>query len=144
MYAPPKALVSDPVAERSDRRKPREIHCAAMMLWGALAIGVFNLLFQPGLETTRGAWIGWLIVAATFGFFILLTVAISAGHNWARITFLVLFLIGVLPYLAALRQIFAHSEAFGLLGVLQQLHQLGAMLLVFTRPGSIWFRKEGG
>jgi hypothetical protein len=119
MYAPPKALVSDPLDDRSDRRKPRAVHRAAMMLWASLAIGVLNLLFQPGLETSRYGWIGWSIVAATFGFFILLTMSISAGHNWARITFLVLF------------------------NLFQQLLQVSAMFLVFTRPGSTWFRKEG-
>ena len=60
------------------------------------------------METPRGGWIGWLILVANFAFLILLTVSISAGHNWARITVLVLFIIGLLPYLVALRQIFAH------------------------------------
>ena len=141
LYAPPKALVSDPVDERALRHKPLQVRRAATMLWGAWAIGVVNLLFQPGMTRPVG-WIGWLILAAIFAFLILLTASISAGHNWARITFLVLFLIGVLPYLGLVRQIFAASALFGLLSLVQQLLQVTAMFLVFTPPGSLWFRKR--
>ena len=114
-----------------------------MMVWASLAIGVVSLLLQPGLEKPE-AWSGWIIPAAAFAFVILLTVSISAGHNWARILFLVFFLIGTVPYAAALREVFALSAIYGALSLLQCLLQLGAMVLVFTSPGSTWFRKEGG
>ena len=144
MYAPPKSVVSDPVEAAFDRRKPAEVGRAALMLWGSLAIGVANLLFQPRLVRPE-EWDGWILPAAAFTLVILLALSISAGHNWARITFLVFFAIGTLPYLATLSEIFAVSAFFGVLSLVQAMLQLGAIFLVFSRPGSNWFRrKESG
>jgi hypothetical protein len=140
IYAPPKSLVSDP-PEAAAAEKPAAIRRGAQMLWASLAIGIVNVLFQPGLERPED-WTAWIIVAGAFAIVALLTLAISAGHNWARITFLVFFVIGTLPYLGVLREVFATSAFFGVLSLLQALLQLGAMLLCFTRPGSLWFRRK--
>src|SRR5262245_400900 len=141
MYAPPKSIVSDPLEAAFDRRKPAEVRRAALMLWGSLAIGVLNVLFQPGL-VRPGDWVEWVVPAAAFAIVILLTLSISAGHNWARITFLVFFAIGTLPYLATLSEVFAVSALFGVLSLVQALLQLGALFLLFFRPGSLWFRRQ--
>jgi hypothetical protein len=140
MYAPPKSIVSDPL-EAFDRHKPDEVGRAVLMLWGSLAVGVLNVLFQPGLVRPE-EWVEWMLPAAAFALVILLTASISAGHNWARITFLVFFAIGTLPYLATLREIFAVSALFGVLSLVQALLQLGALFLVFFKPGSLWFRRK--
>jgi hypothetical protein len=125
MYAPPKSVVSDPVEAAFDRQKPAEVGRAALMLWVSLAIGV--VLNVP---------------AAAFALVILLALSISAGHNWARIGFLAFFAIGTLPYLATLSEIFAVSAFFGVLSLVQAMLQLGAIFLVFSRPGSLWFRRK--
>jgi hypothetical protein len=64
------------------------------------------------------------------------------GRNWARIVFLVLFVIGALPYFAVLAEMFARPKLTASLSVIQLLLQAAAMVLVFTRPGSAWFRRQ--
>jgi hypothetical protein len=65
------------------------------------------------------------------------------GHNWARILFLILFIVGCIPFLLLLPQVITQSAIVGSVNIVQQVLQFGALFLVFTKPGALWFRKTG-
>jgi hypothetical protein len=64
------------------------------------------------------------------------------GRNWARITFLVLFCLGFLPWLFVITREFHRSLALWSISMIQTAIQIYAALLQFTTPGSEWFRTE--
>jgi hypothetical protein len=66
---------------------------------------------------------------------------ISTGKNWARITYLVLFIIGMLPAVPVILGEFSRLPVVGALSLAQVGLQLFALVLLFTKPGSGWFRK---
>ncbi|MXW81585.1 MAG: hypothetical protein F4Z57_21880 [Gemmatimonadetes bacterium] len=71
-------------------------------------------------------------------FFILM---IGKGRNWARITFLVLFIIGTPFSVLPLMQSLAANPISGLLGIVQIIIQIVAIVFLFQKPSSDWFRE---
>jgi hypothetical protein len=140
-YEAPKSAVADTDLPPAPREKPRQVVWATSLIWITIAMGLLNVVLLPSVEDATKTWI---IVGITFAIIAALTVFISLGHNWARIVFLVLFVIGLLPSAVSLPQVFAQSLFMALLSLLQMLLQGAAMVFVFTRPGSLWFRRARG
>jgi len=78
--------------------------------------------------------------AQTFLVLAFLIWKISQGKNWARIVYLVLFLLGGVFYFTFVRAAFGRSTAVALLTILQSLMQLVALILVFVGPAKDWFK----
>jgi hypothetical protein len=74
--------------------------------------------------------------------YVFLIVMISAGKNWARIAFLVLFLLGLVPSAPTLLADFTRSPLIGALGLGDIVLQIWALILVFTNPGKTWFQQK--
>jgi hypothetical protein len=91
---------------------------------------------QAGVALT--VTIGLLVLA----FMLWLVFMIGRRRNWARITFLVLFLLGFIPAVPALIGAFDISVVSGLLGVSQVVFQVAALVLLFVKDSSEWFRQQ--
>ena len=127
---------------QSAGQKPRPIVTAVNLLWASLAVGLVKMLMDfSNLSTVAPAAFTNFILVFTFALSGFLIFKISAGRNWARITFLVLFIIGVLPTLPIVFGEFSRSTVVGALSVAQIGLQVYALFLLFTQPGSGWFRK---
>jgi tryptophan-rich sensory protein len=85
---------------------------------------------------------------ASLVFILFFTIAIVAfliwkvakGRNWARITLLVFFLIGVLPFAFTVRSELARSVSLAAVSIAQAVSQAFSLMLVFTNPANEWFR----
>ena len=126
-----------------ERQKPKQVALAAGMLWGSLALGiVLFLLERPALGAAGGpAWLAWLVPVAVFALSVLLTLCISAGRNWARIVFALMFALGLLTYFPILSAMLERSTLAGALSLAQLVLQAAALTLVLTQPGAAWFRR---
>ncbi len=83
-----------------------------------------------------------IVLIVVFGLVSLLVFKISAGRNWARIAFTVLYLLGI-PACVGLfvnKQIM-QSPIDSIVMLIQTALQGYAMYLVFTKPGNSWFQK---
>ena len=67
---------------------------------------------------------------------------VSAGRNWARITLLVFFLIGVLPFAFILRREFVRSVGLASISIVQMAVQASSLVVVFTSSANVWFRSQ--
>jgi hypothetical protein len=142
-YDPPKSPVADVVAETRPGQRPRSVSHAAVLLWSSLGIGVVIWLLEFNFsQRNMPGWAIWTMPAIILGVTGAMTQCIYAGHNWARIVFLALFVLGGLPYFAVLAEMFQRSKVTASLSLLQLLLQAAAMYLVFTKPGSRWFRAQ--
>ena len=127
---------------QSAAQKPQSVGTAVNLLWASLAVGLVKMLMDfSNLSTVAPAAFTNFILVFTFALIGFLIFKISAGRNWARITFLVLFIIGVLPTLPIVFGEFSRSAVVGALSVAQIGLQVYALFLLFTQPGSGWFRK---
>ena len=123
-------------------QKPQSVVAAINLLWASLAVGLVKMLMDfSNLSAVAPAAFTNFILIFTFALIGFLIFKISAGRNWARITFLVMFIIGVLPTLPIVLGEFSRSAVVGALSVAQIGLQVYALFLLFTQPGSSWFRK---
>lgn len=123
-------------------QKPQSVATAVNLLWASLAVGLVKMLMDfSNLSAVAPAAFTNFVLVFTFALIAFLIFKISAGRNWARITFLVMFVIGMLPTLPLMLGEFSRSPVVGALSVAQVGLQVYALFLLFTQPGSVWFRK---
>lgn len=127
---------------QSAAQKPQPVVTAVNLLWASLAVGLVKMLMDfSNLSGVAPALFTNFILIFTFALIAFLIFKISVGRNWARITFLVMFIIGVLPTLPIVLGEFSRSAILGALSVAQIGLQVSALFLLFTQPGSSWFTK---
>jgi hypothetical protein len=124
------------------RVRPPQVSLASLLLCGSLLLGfVTSALLRSYLPSGAQAL---FIQVFTFAVMALLIYLIWAGHNWARITFTVLFALGMVFYIPTLKGFFQFSFVAGALNLVQTLLQVVALYLLFTGPGRDWFKPRSG
>jgi hypothetical protein len=133
------------MAEKKNR--PDKVSTAITLLWITIAIGIVSstINFSASLKVAEASGLGlaWLIFTLYFTFLFLafFIYKIGQGRNWARITFLVLFIIGVpmtiYSYLTTPIDIFSL-----LLGLASTIMQLVALVFLFQKSSSDWFKSK--
>jgi hypothetical protein len=122
--------------------RPPQVNWSILVQWVALGIGpVVTALDWDYLLSRRPIQESLLDAAVTLlihGFFIW---KMWQRRNWARITLLVLFLIGLPFYYSYLRGAFGRSAILAATSLLQPLVQGSGLFLAFTEPATEWFRK---
>ena len=132
--------------EKLQNSRPRQVTVAVYLIYASLAVTIVHSLVEPvigGQAATELAASPFLYLAlAIFVLFpIFIATNIAAGRNWARQlysagTFLYFF------YVAELLQGFDNSPVITTLGTIPLLLQLMAIVLLFQRPSSGWFRSN--
>jgi hypothetical protein len=126
------------VTTRQVVERPQQIIQAIVLVWISTALGVGASLLeaQRGAES-RAALVVTLIVM--LGLLAALTVALWRGRNWARMLYLFLVATALAAFLAA----WGTSERPRFEVALEAVSFVadgGSFFLMFTRPGSNWFR----
>ena len=131
-FEPPKAHIDDPTPPPMER--PASVDRAFWLTIGSGALGLVNYLI-PGLEAspfTMAFTLAWVV-----GFAFLL----RAGQNWARIVFLLFFVLGCVAMLFIIPTLLRFGPVrVAMMGVETALQGYVAWL-VFSLPGSLWFRR---
>lgn len=127
-------------------RRPNKVSIAITLLWITIAIGVIRSImeFSNLLEVAIARGFGPKFVIFTT-FFALAIVAflifmIGMGKNWARITFLVLFIVGIPFTVLPLSKSLLTNLFSGVLGIGQIILQIIALIFLFQKPSSDWFK----
>jgi hypothetical protein len=143
-YAPPKAVVANPIAGVESFSRPHEVALASRLLWCSLVLGVVNFVVDSGPAVVAGSLppVAIAVSLSTFGLLAWLTHGIGRGGNWARVTFLVMFVLGVPVFLWALPTLLERSMLATATSLAISVLQIVALYLVFTRVGARWFRRS--
>jgi hypothetical protein len=123
--------------------KPQKIKAAVLMLWASLGLGLVRSAWEIPAQAEHSS-IGFVAFVMVFtfvfiGFFIWM---IDRGKNWARITFLVLFILGVPLSILPLLQSLTYAPISGLLGIAQVILQTIAVIFLFVKESSAWFKLQ--
>jgi cell division protein FtsW (lipid II flippase) len=149
-YSPPEAPVNDGSPDRPPAQRPHQIVWASWMMWASLIVGIASLYFVGDVmdetladfsEDERGMARVFMIVALalTAALYLWFIDRMRAGRNWARIVLLVFTLLGFMSELTP-GESPEMPPAWIAMRMLDVLLQIGALALMFTRPGSEWFR----
>jgi len=137
---------------------PGKVRAAVLLLYLALVIGLVNSAVQiPRVVQQVSAKVGdHGAMAARIGIFVGLTVGIavlvlmfvlvyliSKRRNWARITFTVLFAIGIPFSLFGLARSLLAAPLSAAIGLVQFGMQVVALLLLYQKPSADWFAGRG-
>lgn len=122
-------------------QKPQPVGTAVNLLWASLAVGLIKMLMDFSHLSAAPAALTNFVLVFTFALLSFLIFKISAGKNWARITFLIMFIVGMLPTLPIIFGEFSRSPVVGALSITQIGLQAYALFIIFTHPGSLWFQK---
>jgi hypothetical protein len=143
--APQAQLIDVPLPGEERGPRPGQVAIAVGLLWLTLLIQAGALtflwrlfrLFPPYMFVVAGTiTVIWALTA-------FLVAMIERGHNWARITYLVAFLIG-LPFSAlSILANLGQAPVVGIAAVVAQIVlQIAAMVLLFSGASGAWFRGE--
>jgi FtsH-binding integral membrane protein len=131
--------------DQNQASKPEKIRIAIKLLYITLGIGALRSIMEASVNTQIASPVFvMLITFCVLGIMWLLIYKIGKGRNWARITFLVLFVIGVPFSVLPLLRSLAANPISGLLGIGQTVIQIIALVLLFQKPSSNWFREMKG
>ena len=114
---------------------PRQILQALALLWISTGLG-----FAAGYPDAVKSW-GTLALAVLFmlGVAITLSVALWRGRNWGRMVYLILVALSFTAFLAS----WGVTERPAVEVALEAVSfaaDAGCFFLLFTQPGSLWFR----
>ena len=142
----------DMETNNAESSRPSKVSAAVTLLYLSLALGVLPLpiALPPICDEHReipGSVIVFIAIAVV-AFFWFLIYKIGKGRNWARITYLVVFGIGVvielpdvLAGLSGSSTAATGAPALALLGIATTILDVIALVLLFQAPSSEWFRQ---
>jgi hypothetical protein len=127
-----------------DRQSQKQaVTNATNLLWATLTLGIIKAFAGVNYSARTFPSIGYFIfltaLASAIGAYYILR--ISAGKNGTRITFLVLFVLGIASMNFWLPLQFARSFFAGVLSTIQIALQGYALFILFSDPARAWFRK---
>jgi hypothetical protein len=120
--------------------RPAAVANAVGLFYVSLVMGVVRLLIDWG-TLTRDVSTGFAlrVVVFTFGPLLLLIHFVNKGRNWARITLLVFYLIGIPLYIGPLLDSLATAPLSGIPGILQMVLQGSGLAMMFGAQARGWF-----
>jgi hypothetical protein len=143
-YAPPGAMVADPEPEAATHVRPATVSLAVRLLWIACTLGALFILLKPlTLRPGTPVLLVRLISLLFIGPFVWLNFKIAARRNWARITFVVLVILGTLFYLIHPEKVIRLSWLDTVNFTLQTGLQLSAVVLLLLPSVRRWFKLPG-
>jgi hypothetical protein len=140
-YTPPQSPVRDPGAPRAVAQRPRNVVLAVRLLWISLVASI-PVSMREYQEAAAGADASFLLyfILALYAISVLVNVYVYRGSNFARGALLVFMALNLLSFLGAPQQFLQYPTGDLLAIAISMLLDLAAIVLVFTRPGALWFR----
>jgi hypothetical protein len=122
---------------------PPEVSRAVLLIVVSLLLGAIKTIVDwKHLSSVNGPSFTVSVLLLTFAVNGLLLWKIYQGRNWARLTFLTLFLLGLIPWIFIVGAEFHRSTVLAFASNIQAAIQVYAMALVFTSPAKEWFRPK--
>jgi hypothetical protein len=129
--------------ENQQTGRPGSVTVALYLLWASLAITLAKFAYSLSqLAPTVNKLQPVTVMTVTLLIYGYLIFMVGSGRNWARIAFLVLFVLGLVPSLLTLQSSFGHSFVVGLVSIADLALQACGLYLLFAGPGKAWFQKK--
>ncbi|MBI9056009.1 MAG: hypothetical protein JEY96_19465 [Bacteroidales bacterium] len=123
---------------------PKQIRMAAYLLFGTILIGIINSVLYNYFTNGEAYATSYSIFILIFSLSIMtfFSYMILLGRNWARITILVLFLLGAVLGIPTLIYYFNLSPIIGLISLIQTGLQIYALILLYNKESKNWYLKQ--
>ena len=128
------------------KSRPDKVSAALTLLWITITVGVIRSVmeFSNSLEVANAQGFGSgfviFIIFFTLVFLAFFIFKIGKGKNWARITFLVLSITGIPFAVLPLFKSLLTNPISGILGIGQTILEIIALVFLFQKQSSDWFK----
>lgn len=125
--------------------KPKSVIAAINIMYASLFLGVINWgISQFSTVQTSGSRVEAIIVLIlTISVVFYLIKQIGAGKKWARVVLVVLFLLGLAGYCWVGPEMFRINLLVAVVGLLETILQLIALIYLFSKDSTTWFNHVG-
>ena len=124
-----------------NHKAPEPISTAVKLLWVSLLFGTIRAIFEIiYVGTKEGYLFGSAIAIPLIGIIALIIKMISQRRNWARITYLVLFIVGSPGMIIGLLMWLSVNPLPSVLRFGELLLSIMALVLLFKNQSSKWFK----
>jgi hypothetical protein len=128
------------MASPSGIEPPRAVVSAVQLMYVTLGIGVVRSALEwPQITRDAGPGFALMVLVITFGVLLWLTSRVARGRNWARIVYLVFFLVGLPFSIRPLLHALGYAPLSGMLGIIQVALQCLCLVLLFGVQARPWF-----
>lgn len=129
------------MSNSTQQERPAKVSTAVKLLYTTLGIGIIRSIIESSRHAEASS-IGFVLFITffVFGLMWFLIYMTGKGKNWARITFLVLFILGVPMSILPMIQSLTHDPTSGILGFVQVVMQVMALVFLFQGESSAWFK----
>jgi|GEM_PF-1322058 FtsH-binding integral membrane protein len=133
--------------DKENRTPPIEVSNAIKLFYLVLFLGIFSTI--SGISNldkiiaqypTFSPTFYYLIILFSYAFLFFFIYKIRKGRNWARITFFILFVLGLPFSIFTLPNSFTISLINGVLTIIGIILQIIALVFLFQKPSSDWFK----
>lgn len=135
--------------------RPQQVDIAIKLLYAMLVIGVLMTVMlipeisssartengQASMDPATLTIVFSILMFAIFGLYYFLVLKIGKGRNWARITFLVLFVAYMPVYIPSFIHRLEAAPASAMVGLVVNIVQAVALVLLFQKASSDWFKE---
>ena len=123
---------------------PKKLKQAANLVYLSLLVGLIKSVMyetmttQKMLSDPKSLSIGvfTILIIGFFGYMI------GKGKNWARITLLVFFIIGMIAYPFSVLIEFQTNSIIAIVSIVQMLIQLYVLIILFSGEPKKWFKEK--
>jgi hypothetical protein len=143
-YSPPKSTVADAEVRADAGEKPRNVKIAMVLLWASFGLGLLGTVlkvvkseYPPVLSLPVAIAIYSLAQLPTIWF----NLKLSAGRNWARIVWIILFGAGLLISLLAFRVVAGALKADVVRLGIQMVMGVVITGLLLTPSAARWYKR---
>ena len=122
---------------------PQQVQRASILLYTGLALSLASDIIGHANDGEIWSW-GMLVLLAGYAVLLWICACVADGRNWARIAVTFLLLIVALTIVAVVATLGPGSppwEVTTLLDIMSFGIDAYALFLIWTNPGSAWFRK---
>ena len=121
--------------------RPQETAVAMVFLYSALLVSALRSVFMEQFIATQASYpvLNTLFSVLFLAITLFLIIMIGKGQMWARTIFLIWFMVS-LPVFGLEVYHLADKPMTGSLGILNTLFNLAALVLLFRKDSSDWFR----
>ncbi|TXF79216.1 hypothetical protein [Chryseobacterium sp.] len=124
--------------------KPQKTKTGISILIITLILGFLNVMLTEFLTDIKSLSSAQGVFTTFFTFLIIgfLIYEMNKGKNWARITFLILTVLGLFFLPFTLPMLFEQSLVIGSLSSINGILQIAALILIFSGESNKWFKQE--
>ncbi len=141
MDNPYETPTSDIANENTFTCQPNIVRFAVKLLWASIGLAIISAVVEVFSDFDKAIPI-LIITSISYSFFSFLVIMIHKGKNWARILFLILITCGLVAMIYSAFLITEYKINLLLLPITQMLLQLSALILLFRKSSSFWFKEK--